>query len=177
MENAWNALVSNEKWSNNLRTTLQFIISLCGVSSETTLLPYVRHSGLLENVRKMSSFNFTISLKNCSFFIYPDQKGGHLPLPKQHNANHGGVVIWAATNGSRQPCGATLWQPSFLSFHCHKQSFCGGFRSFSLFFQFFKSPYMLSFNVNWCFIKRLSWTVITWIWINFNFWMFFQGNF
>ncbi|XP_032401098.1 protein furry homolog isoform X4 [Xiphophorus hellerii] len=42
MENAWNALVSNEKWSNNLRTTLQFIISLCGVSSETTLLPYIK---------------------------------------------------------------------------------------------------------------------------------------
>lgn len=43
MENAWNALVSNEKWSNNLRTTLQFLISLCGVSSDTTLLPYVRY--------------------------------------------------------------------------------------------------------------------------------------
>uniref|UniRef100_A0A3Q2PC68 FRY microtubule binding protein n=1 Tax=Fundulus heteroclitus TaxID=8078 RepID=A0A3Q2PC68_FUNHE len=42
MENAWNALVSNEKWSNNLRTTLQFIISLCGVSSDTTLLPYIK---------------------------------------------------------------------------------------------------------------------------------------
>uniref|UniRef100_A0AAZ3PWP9 Furry homolog b (Drosophila) n=1 Tax=Oncorhynchus tshawytscha TaxID=74940 RepID=A0AAZ3PWP9_ONCTS len=41
MENAWNALVSNEKWSNNLRTALQFLISLCGVSSDTTLLPYV----------------------------------------------------------------------------------------------------------------------------------------
>uniref|UniRef100_A0A4W6DYN4 FRY microtubule binding protein n=1 Tax=Lates calcarifer TaxID=8187 RepID=A0A4W6DYN4_LATCA len=43
MENAWNALVSNEKWSNNLRTTLQFLISLCGVSSDTALLPYVRY--------------------------------------------------------------------------------------------------------------------------------------
>lgn len=43
MENAWNALVSNEKWSNNLRTTLMFLISLCGVSSDTTLLPYVRY--------------------------------------------------------------------------------------------------------------------------------------
>ncbi|PWA28028.1 hypothetical protein CCH79_00012147 [Gambusia affinis] len=42
MENAWNALVSNEKWSNNLRTTLQFIISLCGVSGDTTLLPYIK---------------------------------------------------------------------------------------------------------------------------------------
>uniref|UniRef100_A0AAY4DVH2 Protein furry homolog n=1 Tax=Denticeps clupeoides TaxID=299321 RepID=A0AAY4DVH2_9TELE len=41
MENAWNALVSNNKWRNNLRTTLQFLISLCGVSSDTTLLPYV----------------------------------------------------------------------------------------------------------------------------------------
>lgn len=44
MENVWNALVSNEKWSNNLRTTLQFLISLCGVSSDTTLLPYVSYS-------------------------------------------------------------------------------------------------------------------------------------
>lgn len=43
MEKAWNALVCNHKWSNNLRTTLQFLISLCGVSSDTTLLPYVRH--------------------------------------------------------------------------------------------------------------------------------------
>uniref|UniRef100_A0AAY4EI86 Furry homolog b (Drosophila) n=1 Tax=Denticeps clupeoides TaxID=299321 RepID=A0AAY4EI86_9TELE len=42
MENAWNALVTNDKWSNNLRTTLQFLISLCGVSSDTTLLPYIK---------------------------------------------------------------------------------------------------------------------------------------
>ncbi|XP_036392594.1 protein furry homolog isoform X2 [Megalops cyprinoides] len=42
MENAWNALVSNDKWSNNLRTTLQFLISLCGVSSDTVLLPYIK---------------------------------------------------------------------------------------------------------------------------------------
>ncbi|XP_045064182.1 protein furry homolog [Coregonus clupeaformis] len=42
MENAWNALVSNEKWINNLRTALQFLISLCGVSSDTTLLPYIK---------------------------------------------------------------------------------------------------------------------------------------
>ncbi|KAF7218489.1 transcript variant X3 [Nothobranchius furzeri] len=42
MENAWNALISNENWSNNLRTALQFLISLCGVSSDTTLLPYTK---------------------------------------------------------------------------------------------------------------------------------------
>ncbi|XP_023817114.1 protein furry homolog isoform X4 [Oryzias latipes] len=42
MENTWNALVSSEKWSNNLRTTLQFLISLCGVSSHTSLLPYIK---------------------------------------------------------------------------------------------------------------------------------------
>lgn len=41
MENAWNALANNEKWGNNLRVTLQFLISLCGVSSDTLLLPYV----------------------------------------------------------------------------------------------------------------------------------------
>lgn len=41
MENVWNALANNEKWSNNLRITLQFLISLCGVSSDTVLLPYV----------------------------------------------------------------------------------------------------------------------------------------
>uniref|UniRef100_A0A8C1NKA4 Furry homolog a (Drosophila) n=1 Tax=Cyprinus carpio TaxID=7962 RepID=A0A8C1NKA4_CYPCA len=42
MENAWNALVSNERWTNNLRTTLQFLISLCGVSSDTSLLPHIK---------------------------------------------------------------------------------------------------------------------------------------
>ncbi|KAJ0004584.1 hypothetical protein NQD34_010798 [Periophthalmus magnuspinnatus] len=42
IENAWNALVSNERWSNNLRITLQFLISLCGVSTDTTLLPYIK---------------------------------------------------------------------------------------------------------------------------------------
>uniref|UniRef100_A0A671NVH4 Protein furry homolog n=1 Tax=Sinocyclocheilus anshuiensis TaxID=1608454 RepID=A0A671NVH4_9TELE len=42
MENAWNALVANDKWSNNLRISLQFLISLCGVSSDTTLLPYIK---------------------------------------------------------------------------------------------------------------------------------------
>uniref|UniRef100_A0A674A3G1 FRY microtubule binding protein n=1 Tax=Salmo trutta TaxID=8032 RepID=A0A674A3G1_SALTR len=41
MENVWNALASNDRWTNNLRTTLQFLISLCGVSSDTPLLPYV----------------------------------------------------------------------------------------------------------------------------------------
>lgn len=41
MENVWNALANNDKWSNNLRITLQFLISLCGVSSDTILLPYV----------------------------------------------------------------------------------------------------------------------------------------
>uniref|UniRef100_A0A8C8XV26 FRY microtubule binding protein n=1 Tax=Panthera leo TaxID=9689 RepID=A0A8C8XV26_PANLE len=42
MENAWNALANNEKWTNNLRITLQFLISLCGVSSDTLLLPYIK---------------------------------------------------------------------------------------------------------------------------------------
>nr|XP_034971650.1 protein furry homolog isoform X5 [Zootoca vivipara] len=42
MENVWNALANNEKWSNNLRITLQFLISLCGVSSDTMLLPYIK---------------------------------------------------------------------------------------------------------------------------------------
>ncbi|XP_035239904.1 protein furry homolog isoform X3 [Anguilla anguilla] len=42
MENAWNALVSNDRWSNNLRTALQFLVSLCGVSSDTALLPYIK---------------------------------------------------------------------------------------------------------------------------------------
>uniref|UniRef100_A0A8C8DZC0 Furry homolog b (Drosophila) n=1 Tax=Oryzias sinensis TaxID=183150 RepID=A0A8C8DZC0_9TELE len=42
IENAWNTLVSNDSWSNNLRITLQFLISLCGVSSDTTLLPYIK---------------------------------------------------------------------------------------------------------------------------------------
>ncbi|XP_053364005.1 protein furry homolog isoform X3 [Clarias gariepinus] len=42
MEQAWTAVVSNEKWSSNLRTTLQFLISLCGVSSDTLLLPHIK---------------------------------------------------------------------------------------------------------------------------------------
>ncbi|KAJ3589236.1 hypothetical protein NHX12_010082 [Muraenolepis orangiensis] len=42
MENAWNALVSNERWSNNVRVALQFLVSLCGVSSDTALLPYIK---------------------------------------------------------------------------------------------------------------------------------------
>uniref|UniRef100_A0A8B9HP10 Furry homolog a (Drosophila) n=1 Tax=Astyanax mexicanus TaxID=7994 RepID=A0A8B9HP10_ASTMX len=41
MENAWTALVCSERWSSNLRTALQFLISLCGVSSDTLLLPHV----------------------------------------------------------------------------------------------------------------------------------------
>uniref|UniRef100_A0A8C8HTB3 Protein furry homolog n=1 Tax=Oncorhynchus tshawytscha TaxID=74940 RepID=A0A8C8HTB3_ONCTS len=42
MENVWNTLASNDRWTNNLRTTLQFLISLCGVSSDTSLLPYIK---------------------------------------------------------------------------------------------------------------------------------------
>lgn len=49
MENTWNALVSNDKWSNNLRISLQFLISLCGVSSDTTLLPYVSKDAYKHN--------------------------------------------------------------------------------------------------------------------------------
>ncbi|XP_057694873.1 protein furry homolog isoform X1 [Corythoichthys intestinalis] len=42
MENAWNALACNEKWSGNLRTTLQFLINLCGISGDTPLLPFIK---------------------------------------------------------------------------------------------------------------------------------------
>ncbi|XP_030236984.1 protein furry homolog isoform X2 [Gadus morhua] len=42
MENAWNSLVNNQRWGQNLRTALQFLISLCGVSSDTALLPYIK---------------------------------------------------------------------------------------------------------------------------------------
>ncbi|XP_076833459.1 protein furry homolog isoform X6 [Brachyhypopomus gauderio] len=42
MENVWNALVSSEKWSRNLHTVLQFLISLCGVASDTPLLPHIK---------------------------------------------------------------------------------------------------------------------------------------
>lgn len=59
MENAWNALANNEKWSNNLRVTLQFLISLCGVSSDTLLLPYV--SGP-QTVRSPCSFRLYLQL-------------------------------------------------------------------------------------------------------------------
>lgn len=55
MENVWNALANNEKWSNNLRITLQFLISLCGVSSDTILLPYVSSCTL-----------FTIGYMGCN---------------------------------------------------------------------------------------------------------------
>uniref|UniRef100_A0A4W4HA29 Furry homolog a (Drosophila) n=1 Tax=Electrophorus electricus TaxID=8005 RepID=A0A4W4HA29_ELEEL len=42
MENTWNALVSNDKWSGNLHTALQFLVSLCGVASDTPLLPHIK---------------------------------------------------------------------------------------------------------------------------------------
>ncbi|XP_062872380.1 protein furry homolog [Trichomycterus rosablanca] len=42
MENAWTALVCNEKWISNLHTVLQFLISLCGVSSDTVLLQHIK---------------------------------------------------------------------------------------------------------------------------------------
>lgn len=73
IENAWNALVSNERWSNNLRITLQFLISLCGVSSDTTLLPYVsvstRCSKMMVIKTKNSPSGFKLILKPTSFKI------------------------------------------------------------------------------------------------------------
>ena len=61
--------------------------------------------------------------------ICADQEGGDLSVPEQHHANYGGADIWVATNGSGQPGGAALWQPSFLSFHRHEpQSLHGSFR-------------------------------------------------
>lgn len=111
MENAWNALVCSPKWSNNLRTTLQFLISLCGVSSDTTLLPYVRC------VIKVNWQMFSGSVHICILafsslsqkcFICLDQEGGYLSVPEQHHAHHGGVDIRATTNRSGQPSCATL---------------------------------------------------------------------
>lgn len=69
MENAWNALANNEKWSNNLRITLQFLISLCGVSSDTLLLPYVsvpqtfQESVILSVVFAITSHNMLLALR------------------------------------------------------------------------------------------------------------------
>lgn len=62
MENVWNALANNEKWSNNLRITLQFLISLCGVSSDTILLPYV--SDFLKKKVVLFLWNKTIYIQN-----------------------------------------------------------------------------------------------------------------
>lgn len=72
MENAWNAVVTNEKWSNNLRITLQFLISLCGVSSDTTLLPYVRmHKHYYCLFLSYSLYDAYISAQqNISFFFW-----------------------------------------------------------------------------------------------------------
>ncbi|XP_041918938.1 protein furry homolog [Alosa sapidissima] len=42
MKNVWSALICHDKWTNNLKTTLQFLISLCGVSSNTALLHYIK---------------------------------------------------------------------------------------------------------------------------------------
>lgn len=49
-------------------------------------------------------------------------------MPEQHRANYGGADIWAAANRSSQPRCAALWQPSFLSLHCHKQGLHSSFR-------------------------------------------------
>lgn len=94
MENAWNALVCSLKWSNNLRTTLQFLISLCGVSSDTTLLPYVR-CVIEVNWQMCSGFVCILAFSSLSqkFHVCLDQESGYLSVPEQHHANHGGVDI------------------------------------------------------------------------------------
>lgn len=72
IETAWNALVSNERWSNNLRITLQFLISLCGVSSDTTLLPYVstvrtnRHAALKRVAKELKLPGFQSDLNTIT---------------------------------------------------------------------------------------------------------------
>lgn len=90
MENAWNSLVSSEKWRNNLRTTLQFLITLCGVSSDTVLLPYVRNP---PPPVTSSSFVISMLLNDILRHSCPDQEGGDLPVPQQHGANHGGAAL------------------------------------------------------------------------------------
>lgn len=67
MENAWNALVCNEKWSHNLRTALQFLISLCGVSSDTALLPFVRQ------MLQLSGFVFCASMESMKVELIHSQ--------------------------------------------------------------------------------------------------------
>lgn len=130
MENAWNALVSNEKWRNNLRTTLQFLITLCGVSSDTVLLPYVRSFGSTRKHLKAILCHFSSPVPKGYSVTYSvtDQEGGDLSVPEQHRANYGRADIWAAANRSSQPCCAALWQPSFLPLHCHKQGLHSSFR-------------------------------------------------
>lgn len=70
IESAWNALVSNERWSNNLRITLQFLISLCGVSSDTTLLPYVRAVGNATNHTDATGIDGRVSFQIKKVVIY-----------------------------------------------------------------------------------------------------------
>lgn len=123
MENAWNSLVTSEKWRNNLRTTLQFLITLCGVSSDTVLLPYVRNLPLLQRHHLLFPLPEHIMWHFCS-----DQEGGDLPVPQQHCANHGGAALRVAANGPSQPGRAALWQSSFLPFYHHQQSLRSSFR-------------------------------------------------
>lgn len=122
MENAWNSLVSSDKWRNNLRTTLQFLITLCGVSSDTVLLPYVR------NLPVSPHLSFPVSEQYFVIFFCSDQEGGGLLVPQQHGANHGGAALWAATNRPGQPSRAALRQPSFLPLHRHQQNLHSSFR-------------------------------------------------
>ena len=44
MENVWTTLA--DSWPKNLKIILHFLISMSGVNSEPSLLPYVRHSTL-----------------------------------------------------------------------------------------------------------------------------------
>ena len=69
MENAWNALVSNDKCSNNLRSALQYLISLCGVSSDTRLLPYVSTAAPAASVPALIRFSGLLRFKRVVHFL------------------------------------------------------------------------------------------------------------
>lgn len=78
MENVWNALANNEKWSNNLRITLQFLISLCGVSSDTILLPYVSVYTFFYLLLAAQVLINGCHLQKINFY-FKNKKGQHIP--------------------------------------------------------------------------------------------------
>lgn len=87
IENVWTTLA--DSWPKNLKIILHFLISMSGVNSDPSLLPYVSHRGFT------SVMYLVVHLltPDCVTCVCAGETSGGLPGQRQDYAAAGGVDV------------------------------------------------------------------------------------